>query len=243
MLTILLAALSFLISACGAQPDDGELRIAVASNFKGPAAEIVEKFQKQTDSNVTLTVGSTGKLYAQIRNGAPFDVFLSADSETPERLERELATANGSRFTYAVGKIVLWSPDPELVDGEGKVLESDFERLAIANPRLAPYGLAAEETLKKLGLWEKVEGRLVRGESIGQTFQFVSTGNAELGFVARSQTIGQRGSLWEVPQELYTPIEQQAVILSGDESARKFLEFLKSEQSQTIIRRYGYEIR
>lgn len=239
---VLVAAL-LLIPACGPASTDPELRIAVASNFKEPASELVKRFQERTGRNVTVTVGSTGKLYAQIRNGAPFAVFLAADAERPALLEKQIPAAAGSRFTYAVGKLVLWSPDTNLVDGEGKVLESDFGKLAIANPKLAPYGAAAEEVIRKKGLWKKIESRLVRGENIGQTFQFVSTGNAELGFVALSQAKDREGSLWEVPNELYTPIEQQAVLLSGDEGAREFFEFLKSEEARELIRSYGYDTR
>ncbi|QQS43197.1 MAG: molybdate ABC transporter substrate-binding protein [Acidobacteriota bacterium] len=242
-LAALLTIIALSVSSCGTRPSETELRIAVASNFKEPATELVKRFQERTGRNVTVTLGSTGKLYAQIRNGAPFAVFLAADAERPELLEKEIAAARGSRFTYAVGKLVLWSPDPKLVDNGGKVLESDFGKLAIANPKLAPYGAAAEEVLRKRGLWDKVERRLVRGENIGQTFQFVSTGNAELGFVALSQAKGRIGSLWEVPKELYTPIEQQAVLLSGDEGAREFLEFLKSEEAKELIREFGYDTR
>ncbi|MCO6511391.1 MAG: molybdate ABC transporter substrate-binding protein [Aridibacter famidurans] len=242
-LAALLTAITLFVSACGTGSSGSELRIAVASNFKDPATELVKRFQERTGRNVTVTLGSTGKLYAQIRNGAPFAVFLAADAERPKLLEKEVPAARGSRFTYAVGKLVLWSPDPELVDSEGEVLEDDFAKLAIANPKLAPYGVAAEEVLRKKGVWDKVERRLVRGENIGQTFQFVSTGNAELGFVALSQARGRAGSLWEVPKELYTPIEQQAVLLSGDEGAREFLEFLKSEEARKLIREFGYDTR
>lgn len=239
-LATLLMVIALSVSSCETRPSETELRIAVASNFKAPASELVKRFQERTGRNVTITLGSTGKLYAQIRNGAPFAVFLAADAERPRLLEQEIPAAKGSRFTYAIGKLVLWSPDPELVDNEGKVLESDFGKLALANPKLAPYGVAAEEVLRKKGVWDKVERRLVRGENIGQTFQFVSTGNAEIGFVALSQAKGKGGSLWEVPHELYTPIEQQAVLLSGDEGAREFLEFLKSEEARKLIREFGY---
>ncbi|HUF05368.1 MAG TPA: molybdate ABC transporter substrate-binding protein [Aridibacter sp.] len=238
-----LTTILLLLSACGTSSPEPELRIAVASNFKEPSTELVKQFQERSGRNVTITLGSTGKLYAQIRNGAPFGVFLAADADRPKLLESEIPAAAGSRFTYAVGKLVLWSPKERFVDPEGRVLEGDFGKLAIANPKLAPYGAAAEEALRKKGIWEKVESRLVRGENIGQTFQFVSTGNAELGFVALSQAKSRKGSFWEVPQALYTPIEQQTVLLSSDEGAREFLDFLKTEEARKVIRNYGYETR
>jgi molybdate transport system substrate-binding protein len=243
-LAFVIFAASVFLPSCGTGLSGKELRIAVASNFKAPVTELVIRFQKKTGRIVTVTPGSTGKLYAQIRNGAPFGVFLAADSERPQLLEAEVAAAKGSRFTYAVGKLVLWSGEEGFVDPKGKVLEGDrFSKLAIANPALAPYGRAAEEVLRKRGQWDKLGDRIVRGDSIGQTFQFVSTGNAELGFVAYSQTIGKGGSFWEVPQELYAPIEQQAVLLRDDGGAREFLEFLKSEEAKKIIRNYGYGTR
>lgn len=240
---VLIAVLGLFFSVCSSSPKP-ELRIAVASNFKDPAAEIVKRFEERTGANVTISLGSTGRLYAQITNGAPFDVFLSADSETTARLENETAAAKGTRFTYAVGKIVLWSPEEGVVDANGDVLRSgDFGRIAIANPKVAPYGRAAEETLRQLGLWEKLQDGIARGENIGQTFQFVSTGSAEIGFVALSQIRDKGGSQWEVPQELYSPIEQQAVLLNDKEDAREFFDFLKSEEAQDIIRKYGYDVR
>jgi molybdate transport system substrate-binding protein len=241
---VFIVTLSLLFVACAPNDQNRELRIAVASNFKAPAAELVKRFQERTGRLVTITLGSTGKLYAQIDNGAPFDVFLAADEERPRLLEDKLKAAKGTRFTYAVGRLALWSPKENFVDPEGKVLESGaFTRLAIANPSLAPYGKAAEEVLRKRGLWEKISDKLVRGENIGQTFQFVSSGNAELGFVALSQVAGKGGSFWEVPQELYTPIQQQAVLLKEEEGARAFLEFLKSDEAQAIMEKYGYSKR
>lgn len=237
---ILCVVFGLLVAACSPSPEP-EIRIAVASNFKAPAAEIVRKFGERTGSNATISLGSTGKLFAQISNGAPYDVFLAADSDGPAKIEKDVSAAAGSRFTYAIGKIVLWSADPDLVDSEGKVLGSDrFSKLAIANPALAPYGKAAEETLRKKGLWEQIQDRLVRGESIGQAFQFVSTRSADMGFVAYSQTVGNGGSRWVVPQELYSPIEQQAVLLKDRPDARAFLRYLESDEAKAIIRRYGY---
>ena len=223
-----------------------EIRVAVASNFIGAAKSIAEQFQARTDHIVTLISGSTGKHYAQIRNGAPFDVFFAADARRPELLEQEGLALPGSRFTYAVGRLVLWSPLEGLVDPEGEVLgEGDFRHLAIANPKLAPYGKAAWEVLQARGLWRGLQGRVVRGENIGQTFQFVVSGNAELGFVALSQL--QRpghsaaGSFWLLPQALYAPIRQQALLLSSNQAAQDFMDFVKNTESRAIIRAHGYD--
>ena len=241
---ILFLTVSILLASCTTRQGARELRLAVASNFKAPAAALVTRFEKRSGRIVTIALGSTGKLYAQIDNGAPFDVFLAADAERPRLLEEKLQAANGTRFTYAVGKLVLWSPKEDGVDPEGAVLESGgFSRLAIANPSLAPYGKAAEEVLRKRGLWDKLRDRIVRGENIGQTYQFVYSGNAEIGFVALSQVKDKSGSFWIVPQNLYTPIEQQAVLLSGDGDARRFLEYLKSDEARSIIRNYGYDLK
>jgi len=195
---------------------------------------------------VTPIFGSTGKHYAQIKNGAPFDAFFAADVRRPEHLEKEGVALPGSRFTYAVGKVVLWSPRTGYVDPQASVLErGEFHHLAIANPKFAPYGKAAQEVLQERGLWGRLSGRLVRGENIGQTFQFVNSGNAELGFVAYSQVKRPNqpieGSFWEVPQALYTPIEQQAVLLKDNEVARAFLSFVRSDEALKIIRDHGYE--
>ncbi|REJ79591.1 MAG: molybdate ABC transporter substrate-binding protein [Acidobacteria bacterium] len=240
---VFLSTLFAIGSACLQDGDSREIRIAAAANFKQPAAELVRIFQEETGRNVTLTTGSTGSLYAQIENGAPFAVFLSADSERAEKLESAMPAASGTRFTYAVGKLVLWSPKKGMVDDLGTVLNGEFNKLAIANPKLAPYGKAAEEVLRKMEIWDKVKGRIVRGENVGQTFQFVSTGNADIGFVSLSQVKGKGGSFWLVPQELYTPIEQQAVFLSEDEGAIEFRDFLRSERAKEVIRSYGYDTR
>ena len=221
-------------------------RVAVASNFTDAISSIVERFETSTGHKVTLSFGSTGKHYAQIRNGAPFDAFFAADRRRPELLEEEGVALPGTRFTYAVGKLVLWSPGRGVVDPQARVLErGEFRHLAIANPKLAPYGRAAEEVLRARGLWARLSGQLVRGENIGQTFQFVKSGNAELGFVAYSQLKRPNqpieGSYWNVPQALYTPIEQQAVLLKDSETARSFLSFVRSAEAVTLIREYGYE--
>jgi len=223
----------------------GEIRVAVASNFTGPAREIARRFETKSADRVILIFGSTGRHYAQIRHGAPFDLFFAADSERPRRLEQQGLALPGSRFTYALGRLVLWSPRAGLVDARGEVLaQGDFHFLALANPRFAPYGKAAEQVLRRRGLWEGLQGRLVRGENIGQTFHFVTSGNAELGFVAYSQihtpdgTIG--GSWWKVPQSLYDPIEQQAVLLKEGEAPRAFLDYAGSDEARAIIRGFGY---
>jgi len=223
----------------------GEIRVPAASNFAGAITTIAERFEANTGHKVTLIFGSTGKHYAQIKNGAPFDAFFAADVQRPELLEKEGMAVPGSRFTYAVGKVVLWSPRTGYVDPEGRVLEhGDFRYLAIANPKLAPYGRAAREVLQARGLWSGLGGRLVRGENISQTFQFVKSGNAELAFVAYSQVNRPNqpieGSFWEVPQALYTPIEQQAVLLKDNAVARAFLSFARSDEASKIIHEYGY---
>jgi molybdate transport system substrate-binding protein len=195
---------------------------------------------------VTVMIGSTGKLYAQIRNGATVDAFFAADTLRPALLVRDNIAVAGSRFTYAVGKIILWSPEKDYVDSEGRVLgERKFRHLAIANPKLAPYGEAAREVLVARGLWDDLVKLLVRGENIGQAFQFVRSGNAELGFVALSQVkrpgLPMEGSWWNVPRSLYSPIEQQAVLLRNRGAARKFMAFVRSEEARKIIRNYGYD--
>ena len=222
-----------------------EIRVAVASNFNDAIREIVGRFERKTAHEVTLVFGSTGKLYAQIRNGAPFHAFFAADAKRPRLLEEAGLGQPGSRFTYAVGRLALWSPKKAYVDNQGRVLDQgDFRHLALANPRLAPYGRAAREVLEKRRRWLALRDRLVRGENIGQTFQFVRSGNAELGFVAWSQLKrpGQpmTGSWWEVPQALYSPIEQQAVLLQDTSAARAFLAFVRGREALEVIVAYGY---
>lgn len=222
-----------------------EIQIAVASNFGAAATAIAQRFETQTGHRVILVFGSTGKHYVQIKNGASFAAFLAADAKRPEMLEEEGAALPGTRFTYALGRIVLWSPRAGYVDAGGDILaHGDFRHLAIANPRLAPYGKAAQEVLQARGLWDGLQRRMVRGENIGQTFQFVKSGNAELGFVAYSQVKRPdqppAGSYWEIPQALYAPIEQQAVLLKDSAAARAFLEFLKGDAALAIIGIYGY---
>ncbi len=246
-----LCFLSFLLALFPRVSLAEELRVAVASNFYSTIKVIAEQFELKTaDSSdqqhkVILIPGSSGKHYAQIINGAPFDIFFSADTERARLLEQSERAESGTRFTYALGKLILWSSMDNYVDLKGDVLKSkDFRYLAIANPKLAPYGKAAEEVLKSLNIWTDLGGRIVRGENIAQTFQFVSSGNAKLGFVAYSQIksldLSISGSFWEVPQSIYSPIEQQAVLLRDSALAREFLSFVKSDESLSIIYESGY---
>jgi molybdate transport system substrate-binding protein len=235
-----------LLSVCNSAAVADQLRIAVASNFVQVLKAIAIEFEKTSEHQIKISSGSTGKHYAQIKNGAPFEIFFAADSERPALLEQEGLIIAGSRFTYARGKLVLWSPQQNRVDAEGRVLEQGgFNYLALANPRLAPYGRAAKQLLDDQNLWQKLSGRMVQGENIGQTFQFVKTGNADLGLVALSQVIDANGeiegSYWLVPQTRYTPIDQQAVLLQGTPAARAFLEFVKTDRLRSLIQRYGYE--
>jgi len=228
----------------------GEVTVAVAANFTAPMQKIAQAFEQDTGHKALLAFGSTGKFFAQIKNGAPFAVLLAADDETPERLEKEGLTVAGSRFTYATGRLALWSKTPNLVDDKGEVLRSNrFEKLAIADPKLAPYGAAAMEVIHKLGVQPKVTPKLVQGESIGQTYQFISTENAQLGFVALSQIFFDgriaRGSAWVVPQSMHTSLKQDAVLLShgkDNTAAHALLKYLQADKAKTIIRQYGYAL-
>lgn len=225
-----------------------DVQVAVAANFTAPFQQIAQAFTQATGHTVRASGASTGKLYLQIQNGAPFEVLLSADDATPQKLVIQGLGVPGSTVTYAQGKLVLWSARPGAVDAEGRVLrEGRFQRLALANPKLAPYGAAAIDTLQALGQLERLAARLVQGENIAQAFQFVSTGNAELGFVALSQVAvpGQapRGSRWVVPEHLYRPIRQDAVLLKkgeGQPAAEALMRFLRSAQARQIIQTWGY---
>ena len=229
-----------------------EIKVAVASNFYPTMKVIVKNYELKTAGStgrhkVLLIPGSTGKHYAQIMNGAPFDVFFSADTERARLLEQEGRVLAGTRFTYALGKLILWSSIDNYVDPKGEVLnKKDFRYLAIANPKLAPYGKSAEEALRSLKLWTNLKDRLVQGENIAQTFQFIASGNAKLGFVAYSQILNPGlsidGSFWEVPQSIYKPIEQQAVLLKDSYIGREFLSFVKSDESLSIIYESGYDL-
>ena len=227
-----------------------ELRIAVASNFLLPLKALSKNFKESTGHKVVVISGSTGKLYAQIKQGAPFDILLAADSIRPELLEKEGIGVPGSRFTYAVGRLVLWSKDSKLpLKNDLQVLNhNNFRYLAIANPKTAPYGKAAEQVLRKKGFWEQIQNRLVRGENISQTFQFVMTGNADIGFIALSQLRKNQGLgfSWIVPQEWHDPIQQQCILLKRaktNKAAQQFLNFIKSNRIQKQIESYGYSLK
>jgi len=247
-LSRLFVALSAGLIACAAQA--AEVQIAVAANFTAPIKEIAADFEKDTGHKVIASFGPTGGFYTQIHNGAPFEVFLSADDTTPEKLEKEGATVPGSRFTYAIGKLVLWSAKPGYVDDKGEVLKKNaFQHLAIANPKTAPYGLAATQVLAKLGLSEAVKPKLVEGANIAQAHQFVATGNAELGFVALSQVSKDgkltEGSGWTVPASLHDPIRQDAVILAkgkDNPAAKALVDYLKGPKATQVIKAYGYDL-
>lgn len=224
------------------------VQVAVASNFAEPIKALALVLEKNTGHTMEVTLGATGKLYAQIKNGAPFEVLLAANTETPAALEADGLAQPGSRFTYATGRLVLWSTDAALVDNKGDVLRrGGFRKLAYAAPKVAPYGAAAVQVMDKLGLTTSLAPKLVQGESIGQTFNFVYTGNAELGFVALSQVLeGGRlksGSVWEIPQALYPPIAQDAVLLkrgAHNLAAQALMSLLKTQSSKDLIRSYGY---
>jgi molybdate transport system substrate-binding protein len=225
-----------------------DTQVAVAANFTAPAKAIAAAFKARTGHTATLSFGSSGQFYTQMTHGAPYEVFLSADAERPEKVEQEGLSVAGTRFTYAVGRLVLYSKTPGLVDAKGAVLTSDrFEKLAIADPAAAPYGEAAVETMRKLKVYDALAPKIVKGASITQAYQYVATGNAELGFVALSQVIDEPGgSRWLVPAADHAPIQQQAVLLRTGEknpAARAFLIFLKSPAAIAIIKRYGYEVR
>jgi len=228
----------------------GEVAVAVAANFTAPMQQIAKAFEQDTGHKALVALGATGKFYAQIKNGAPFAVLLAADDETPARLEKEGLAVAGTRFTYATGRLALWSKSPNLVDDKGEVLRSPrFDKLAIADPKLAPYGAAAMEVIHRLGLQASVSSKLVQGESIGQTYQFVSTENAQLGFVALSQISMDgritQGSAWVVPQSLYTPINQDAVLLNpgkDNPAAHALLKYLQGDTAKAILTRYGYAL-
>ncbi|QQS55574.1 MAG: molybdate ABC transporter substrate-binding protein [Candidatus Competibacteraceae bacterium] len=244
----LLAGLVLAVSSLTAQA--GELQVAVAANFTAPMRKIAAEFEKDTGHKALLAFGATGKLYAQIKNGAPFQVFLAADDTTPAKLEAEGDTVPGSRFTYAIGTLVLWSAQPGFVDNQGGVLKKGpFKHLAMTNPKTAPYGAAAVATLMKLGLLDALQSKFVTGENVSQTYQFVVTGNAELGFIALSQVMidGQLsgGSTWIVPADLHEAIRQDAAILAKGKdqpAALALVEYLKSEKAKAIIRSHGYDL-
>jgi len=238
------------VVTCLGTAQAGEVQVAVAANFAGPMEKLAAQFQKDTGHKAVVASGATGKFYAQIRNGAPFEVLLSADDETPARLEAEGHAVARSRFTYAVGRLVLWSAKANYVDATGAVLKTgDFTHLAIANPKTAPYGAAAVAVIDKLGLTARLQPRLVQGENIAQAFQFASTGNAELGFVAQAQVWRDGkftvGSGWIVPATMHAPIRQDAALLTlgaKNPAAQALLDYLRTDKAKALIRAYGYEV-
>lgn len=244
-----LACLIAVLTVTGAA-HAGEVQVAVAANFAGPMEKLAAEFARDTGHKAIVASGATGKFYAQIRNGAPFEVLLSADDETPAKLEKENHVVAGSRFTYATGRLVLWSAKDGVVDNGANVLKTgSFKHLSIANPKTAPYGAAAVSTLARLGLTDTVQARIVQGENIAQAWQFVSTGNAELGFVAQSQVWRDgkftSGSGWIVPSSMHAPIRQDAALLTkgkDNEAARALLDYLRSDKAKAVIRAYGYEV-
>jgi len=224
--------------------------VAVAANFISPFREIAIEFETTTGHTLRVATGSSGNFYSQIKNGAPFDVFFSADMERPKLLENEGLGVKDSRFTYAIGRLVLWSPNTDLIKGEETLRTKPFRRLAMANPKTAPYGVAAIQTMKKLELWENVQPQIVMGESLGQTMGFIESGNAQLGFVALSQVLDPKikgqGSRWDVPAHLHEPITQDVIVLmkgKDNQAAKALIEFIGGPQARKIIERYGYELK
>jgi len=244
-----LASLTVILTCMGTA-HAGDVQVAVAANFAGPMEKLAAEFEKDTGHKAIVASGATGKFYAQIRNGAPFEVLLAADDDTPAKLETEGHVVAGSRFTYAVGRLVLWSAKADYVDAKGAVLKSgDFRHLAIANPKTAPYGAAAVATIDKLGLTARLQPRLVQGENIAQAWQFASTGNAELGFVAQAQVWRDgkftAGSGWIVPATMHAPIRQDAALLvkgARNPAAQALLQYLRTDKAKALIRTFGYEV-
>ncbi|OPY98517.1 molybdate ABC transporter substrate-binding protein [Bradyrhizobium sacchari] len=239
--TIAVAA-GLLLASTGAQA--AQTNVAVAANFTDAAKEIAALFKQRTGHEAVLSFGASGQFYTQITQGAPFQVFLSADDSRPKKLVEDGLAVADSRFTYAIGKLVLWSKSPGIVTGEETLKAASFAKLSICNPAAAPYGLAAVETMKSLNLYETLKPKLVESATITQAYQFVETGNAEVGFVALSQlTSSEAGSRWVVPPALYNPIRQDAVLLktgAGNDAAGAFIAFLRDPEARVIIEKYGY---
>jgi molybdate transport system substrate-binding protein len=243
---MILGWLSLTAAPQATEAQAGEVKVAVAANFTQPVKEIAPLFEKAMGHKLVLSFGATGQFYAQIGQGAPFEILLSADKATPTKLVAEGQGVPGTQFTYAIGKLVLYSKTVDLVESEDTLKAGKFEKIAIANPALAPYGVAGDETLKALGLFETLAPKIVRGNTIAQTYEFIATGNAELGFVALSQVIFvPGGSRWLVPAKLYSEIAQDAVLLkagAGNDGARAFLAFLKGPEARTVIEKFGYGV-
>lgn len=241
----------WLMIAGAAMARSAQVTVAVAANFVETLEHLRPEFESTSGHSLRMVVGSTGKLYAQIINGAPFDVFLSADQERPQRLEEAGLVVPASRFTYATGKLILWSAEAsrDLTNGAQALRAADFRRLAIPNPELAPYGAAAREVLRKMGLWQKLQGRIVMGENVGQTYSLVASGNAEIGFISQSsylsKNVKQSGVFWVPPISDHAPIRQDAVILkraSGNAAAPAFAAFLKGGSALKVLTRFGYVV-
>jgi molybdate transport system substrate-binding protein len=242
----------FLLTVVCTLAHAGEVQVAVASNFTGPLKAIQARFEKDTGYRMVIISGSTGKLYAQIKHGAPFDLLLAADSLRPRLLEDEGFAVPESRFTYAIGRLTLWSANPGQIKKAGAEIfqHRPFNHLAMANPKTAPYGRATLQVLKNIGVWDQVRGKVVQGENIGQAFQFAATGNAELGFIALSQALDPKnkikGSRWEVPPDLYDPIDQDLVLLKrakDNPAAIAIMDFIRGPVAQKIIVDYGYYLK
>lgn len=243
-----LASLIAVLALGSAHAD--EVQVAVAANFSAPIQAIAADFEKDTGHTLVAAYGATGQFYTQIKNGAPFEVFLSADDSTPQKLENEGDIVKGSRFTYAIGTLALWSAKAGYVDAKGQVLaDNQYQHLSIANPKTAPYGLAATQVLAKLGLSDMAKAKIVEGQNITQAYQFVSTGNAQIGFVALSQIYKDGkvtgGSAWIVPGDLHDPIKQDAVILNkgkDNPAAKALVDYLKGPKAAAVIKSYGYQL-
>jgi molybdate transport system substrate-binding protein len=240
------AACALLFAGFAATGNAGQTHVAVAANFTEPAKEIATQFKQKTGHEAILIFGASGAFFAQITHGAPFEVFLSADEERPRLAVEQGYAVPESRFTYAIGKLVFWSKVVDVTNGEAALKAGGFSKLSIANPTAAPYGAAAIETMKALGVYDALQPKIVQGSSIAQAFQFVDTKNAEVGFVALSQLYGvTEGTRWLVPEKLYTPIKQDAVLLKNgaeDEASKAFLAFLKGPEARAVIERYGYAL-
>jgi molybdate transport system substrate-binding protein len=251
-LTSCFKILSTMLVSCAMSSNSfaAEVLVAVAANFAAPMQKIAPLFEKDTGHKVILSLGSTGSFYAQIKHGGPFHILLSADDETPRKLEKEGLGIADSRFTYATGKLVLWSKQAGKVDDAGQVLKTgNFQRIAIANPKLAPYGLAALETLTQLGVLQALQAKVVQGDNIAQTYQFVVTENAQLGFIALSQVYADgkiaQGSAWIVPSHLHSPLQQDALLLNpgkNNPAAEALMNYLKSDKAKNIMRAFGYAV-
>lgn len=228
-----------------------EVQVAVAANFTAPMKQIAADFEKDTGHKVQLAFGTVGKFFAQMKSGAPFEVLVSADQTTPDKLAAEGLAQNETRYTYAIGKLMLWSAQPNYVDAKGEVLKKgNFKHLALANPKLAVYGAAGQEVMKRLGVLDAIQPRIVLAENITQAYQYVQTGNAELGFVALSQVVGKdgrisEGSHWMVPADLYPPIKQDVIVLApgkGKSAPQALVDYLKSAKARAVIKSFGYEL-